>query len=87
MGKGKKNVKQRALLSNREAKDTLSGPFSRAEEACETFASGMLTSYYLYSLCEMLDEAEREGMMDSLEVRLSLQIVFDTMLGDVELPN
>ena len=87
MGKGKKNVKQRAVLSKGKSEDTSLGPFSRAEEACERFANGMLTSYYLHSIREMLEQAEMEGMLDSLEVKISLQIVFDTMLEESELPN
>lgn len=63
------------------------GPLDTAHDRCESFASGMLTSYYLHSLHEMLVQAEIEGMLDSLEVRLSLQIMFDAMLPDDESPN
>lgn len=68
-------------------KSSIIGPLDTAHERCESFASGMLTSYYLHTLNEMLGQAEVEGMLDSLEIRLSLQIMFDAMLDDDSLPN
>jgi len=84
MGKGKKNVVQEGNLKKHRGSV---GPLDGAEERCERFANGMLSSFYLYSLNEMLDLAEAEGEMDSLEVRVSLQIVIDTLLEEEELPN
>ena len=58
------------------------GPFEGVIDRCEKFGRGMMTSFYMQSLSDMLTQAELEGELDSLEVRIAIQITTDTLLEE-----
>lgn len=62
-------------------------PFADAEERCYDFAHNMMMSYYLHGLSTLLQQAEAEGEIDSLEVQLSVQIVLDTLEDESAVDN